>query len=47
MTDDPDPEPPAGDSDFAIKAEQIIATLGNHIAAAQAVEAMEEVISPP
>jgi len=44
MTDEPSPEPPSAESDFAVKAEAGIAVLGNHIASAQAVEAMEEVI---
>jgi len=44
MTDDPSPEPPSAESDFALKAETGIAILANHISAAQAVEAMEEVI---
>jgi len=44
MVDEPSPEPPAADSDFAVKAENGIAALATHISSAQAVEAMEEVI---
>ncbi|KAL3898029.1 MAG: hypothetical protein SGPRY_012927, partial [Prymnesium sp.] len=44
MSDESSPEPPSAESDFALKAEGVIAMLAQHMSTAQANFVMEEVI---